>query len=263
LQSYFVGCCRKTGEKVTIKEFHLAYYPAEDTSIMTEVLFLTKLTHPGIPQFRELFITDTAVFLVTEYVDHQRLSHCISHLDITEVRRIFKQLVSIVQYCHEKKIIVRDLNPQNIMIKRLNSETGAGGSQFDVKIADLSLAIESGSMNPMPAISDHPLFDWSLVKYSSPEMVLSSPGYTMSTDTWSLGVLLYTMLAKGKCPFDHSLDHILIRDITQVNFDFDDEIWEEIPEKAKNLVESLIKLAPSERLTAKDIVKNHWVQIGA
>ncbi len=68
MQSYFVGCSRKTGEKVTIKEFHLAHYPAEDNSIMTEVLFLTKLSHVGIPQFKELFITDTSIFLITEYV---------------------------------------------------------------------------------------------------------------------------------------------------------------------------------------------------
>jgi serine/threonine protein kinase len=248
---------------VTVKEFHLAYYPAEDTSIMTEVLFLTKLAHPGISQFRELFITDASIFLITEYIDHQRLSHCMNNLNITEVRRIFKQLASIVQYCHEKKIILRDLSPQNIVVKRLNSQTGVGGSQFDVKIADLSLAIEAGSMNPMPALSDHPLFDWSLVKYSSPEMVLSSPGYTTSTDNWSLGVLLYAMLAKGKCPFEHSLDHILIRDITLVNFDFDEEVFGEVPQKAVTLVENLLKLAPTERLTAKDIVKNHWVQIGA
>lgn len=262
MQSYFVGCSRKTGEKVTVKEFHLAHYPAEDSSIMTEVLFLTKLNHVGIPQFKEIFITDTSIFLVTEYVDHQRLSHCMNQLNPTEVRRILKQLIGVISYCHEKKIIIRDLSPQNIMVKRLNTETGLGGSQFDVKIVDFSMAIEAGSSNPMSALSDHPLFDWTLVKFSSPEMVLSNPHYAVSSDMWSLGVLLYAMLAQGKLPFDHTLDHILVRNITQAHYDFDDEIWEEIPEKAKTLVETLLKLNPTERATSREVTRNHWLQMG-
>eukprot|EP01042_Synura_sphagnicola_P010401 gene10401-13351_t len=45
MQSFFVGCSRKTGEKVTIKEFHRSFSPTDDTSIMTEVLLLTKMSH--------------------------------------------------------------------------------------------------------------------------------------------------------------------------------------------------------------------------
>lgn len=263
MQSFFVGCSRKTGEKVTIKEFHLSFYPTDDTSIMTEVLLLTKMSHAGIPQFKELFITDASIFLVTEYVDHQRLSHCMNTLNATEVRRIMKQLVSVVQYCHEKKIILRDLSPANIVVKRLNSQTGAGGSQFDVKIADFSMAVEANMSNPMPALADHALFDWSLVKFSAPEVVLSTPNYGMAADMWSLGVVLYAMLAQGKCPFEHTLDHILIRDVTQGHYDFDDEIWEDVPEKAKTLVENLLKVNATERPNAKEVSRNHWLQIGA
>eukprot|EP01039_Chlorochromonas_danica_P016733 gene16733-19839_t len=67
----------------------------------------------------------------------------------------------------------------------------------------------------------------------------------MAADMWSLGVVLYAMLAQGKCPFEHTLDHILIRDVTQGHYDFDDEIWEDVPEKAKTLVENLLKPAVS------------------
>mmetsp|Transcript_43152 Transcript_43152/g.31524 ORF Transcript_43152/g.31524 Transcript_43152/m.31524 type:complete len:321 (+) Transcript_43152:77-1039(+) len=255
MQSFFVGCSRQTGEKVTVKEFHLPFYPTDDTSIMTEVLFLTKLNHAGIPRFLELFITDTSIFCITEYVDHQRLSHCMNQLTPTDIRQIMKQLAAILTYCHERKIVLRELTPSNIVVKRL------GGSNFDVKIADLSLAVEVHNSTP-PALADHPLFDWSLVPFCAPELLLSQP-YNTSADLWSLGVILFAMCANGKLPFDHTLDHILIKHITQAYYDCEDEVWEEVADNAKSLVESLLKLPANERLTAKDVTRNHWVVIGA
>lgn len=254
LQSYFVGCSRKTGEKITVKEFHLPHYPADDTSIVSEVLFLSKLSHPGLPAFKEMFLTDTSVYVITDYIDQQRLSHCISTLNVTDARNIFKQLAQIVQYCHEKKIILRDLSPSNIVVKKL-----AAPSAFEVKIADLSMAVEANSKD---ALADHPLFEWPLVKFSSPEMILSQP-YTIASDIWSLGVVLFAMLSRGKLPFEHNLDHILVRDISTAHYDFDcDEVWEDVSERAKSLVEQMLKVPINERPTAKECLKNHWVVIG-
>ena len=64
-QSFFVGCSRQSGDKITIKEHHLKNYTEEDESAANEVMILSKLSHPAIPHLQEVFFTDAAAYLVS------------------------------------------------------------------------------------------------------------------------------------------------------------------------------------------------------
>ncbi len=65
-QSFFVGCSRKTNEKVSIKEHHLKNNSDDDQnpSVVNEIMILTELSHPVIPRLEEVFITDFSAYLV-------------------------------------------------------------------------------------------------------------------------------------------------------------------------------------------------------
>lgn len=256
LQSYFVGCSRSTGEKVTIKEFHLPFYPTSDNSIMTEVLFLSKLSHRSLPRFKEIFITDISVFLVSEYVDQQRLVHVLRSLSHDETKQVMKGLFDVLQFLHEKKVVVRDLTPGNISFRRLPATQGGG---IEIKIADLSMAIEMGSSSSSSSVlADHPLFDWPMVPYSSPE-ALKGEGCGAASDMWSCGVLLFQLLSKGDLPFNGEQDHILLAAIFKGDFDDDGEVWEEVSEEARQLMDELLSVCPQDRPSAKEASKRPWM----
>lgn len=273
-QSTFVASARATGSKVNIKEHHLRYYPKNlhkdqdpehdaTQAVATEVLFLTKLNHVSVPKLRELFITEASLFIVMDYIDPFRLANFINFkeektiLNVVEVRRIMKSLVSVVSHCHDQGVILRELTPSNVMVKKAGVDSTGQSCIFDVMLVDLSLAVSVGST---ALLADHPIFEWNMVPYTAPEALLGQ-SYSTQMDMWSLGVLLFAMLS-GKLPFDCEDDHLLVSDIKTANFDFDDDCWDSIPQGAKQLTGELLHTVPADRLTAKQAMKHSWLVIG-
>jgi serine/threonine protein kinase len=281
-------------EKVIIKEFHLQQYPLNDTSILSEIMLLSSLSHPGLPSLREYFITDHSIYFILDPFPDRTLADCIASsrsnsssnkknkLSSYQIRSVMNQLFAIVHYCHERDIVIRDMTPRNIAIERViegptdEEEDDDEDDDIIVKIIDLSFAVslratkdknsdnnnnnsQNTSVHPhLAPLSDHVLFDWYLVKYAAPEVVLSKR-FTCQSDMWSLGVLLFEMLMKGKHPFDHLQDHILIQRIARCQYAIDREEWETVDEYGRYLVESLLRVQPTDRLTASHCVEHVWI----
>lgn len=263
-QSYFVGCARKTGEKVTIKEHHLNHYPGEENSLiaLTEIAILNKLSsHTCFPRIHELFLTDNSMFFITEYIDsyrlmnHMRLSEHKTTFSLSDIKQIAKAIGSALHYCHSQKIILRDLHPTNIMVTK--KSTG-GMNSFDVKIVDLSLAVmvkEDGVNDE--SLCDHPCFEWSLVPFSAPEALFNLE-YGPSMDMWSLGVLIFCMIS-GSMPFENKDDSALLYEIKNAQYHYIDQIWTIVPTSIKESICQLMHVTPKERLTAKQFNKLSWL----
>jgi serine/threonine protein kinase len=232
--------------------------------------------------------------LITNYIDPFRLHNFIDfedvasasrpgaavvgnrQLHIKDIRRITRSLCSALAHCHEHGVIVRDLTPQNIMIRKnqqVNSNTTASGgtltatfavantnpgpmesASIDVMIVDFSLSVGDGSIQ---VFSDHPCFEWNMVPYSSPEALLGHP-YSFPTDMWSLGVLLYTMIS-CVLPFHHEDDHVAIENIRTASFDFEEDAFDHIDLRIKQLISSLLKAKATDRITAKQMLKDEWL----
>lgn len=274
LQSTFVASARADGEKVSIKEHHLRHYPKNKhhegdlehdptQAVATEVLFLSQLSHVALPKLREIFITEHALFIVMNYIDPFRLTNFINFkeekalLTSSETRRIMKSIVSAVHHCHEHGVIVRELNPMNVMVKKVGTDSTGSANIFDVMLVDLSLAVPVGSTN---LIADHPLFEWNMVPYIAPEALLGQP-YSTAMDMWSIGVLLYAMFS-GTLPFASEDDHLLLSDIKTAHFAFDHSCWSSISNDAKLLIGELLHTIPGDRLTSKLALRNKWLVIG-
>lgn len=263
-QSYFVGCARKTGEKVTIKEHHLTHYPGEENSLvaLSEVAILNKLSnHTCYPRIHEMFLTDSSLFFVTEYIDSFRLINYMklnehkSSLALSDIKQISKALGSALQYCHQQKIVLRDLHPLNIMVTKTSN---GGMNSFDIKIVDLSLAIytKDNGLNNEP-LCNHPCFDWNLVPFTAPEALFNLE-YGASMDMWSLGVLIFCMIS-GSLPFEHRDDSALLTLIKNGHYHFIDAVWNTIPQAVKETLSQLIHTLPKDRITAKQFMKASWL----
>lgn len=81
----------------------------------------------------------------------------------------------------------------------------------------------------------------------APEVIKKK--YSYSCDLWSLGVILYVMLG-GYPPFYGDNDIEVFEQVINYSYDFDDEVWEEVSEDAKDLIRGLLKPA-KQRLNAK------------
>ena len=90
--------------------------------------------------------------------------------------------------------------------------------------------------------------------YMAPEVFRRN--YSNSCDIWSLGVILYIILS-GYAPFGGETDDEIEDKIIDVDYDFDDHIWEDVSDSAKDLI-SLMIAEETERITPKEALQHEW-----
>jgi Tol biopolymer transport system component len=158
------------------------------------------LNHPNILTIYEIEQLGSTNLIATEFIDGQTLRARIhgGQISISEVLEIAIQVASALGAAHEAGIVHRDLKPENIMLRRHDNI---------VKLLDFGIAKLS---EPSPSIIDTEAATRALVN-TAPGTVMGTVGYMSPeqarglpvdarTDIWSLGVVLYEMIA-GSVPF--------------------------------------------------------------
>ena len=159
---------------------------------------LAALDHPNIARLMDGGTTEEGLpYFVMDYVEGTPITtYCDQHkLPISERLRLFRDVCLAVHYVHQNLIVHRDLKPSNILV------TADGVAKLlDFGIAKL-LRPEFFSQ-PMEAtrVDSRMLTPW----YASPEQVRGEP-ITTASDVYSLGVLLYELLA-GRRPYTLETD---------------------------------------------------------
>ncbi|XP_070578198.1 ribosomal protein S6 kinase alpha-5-like [Ptychodera flava] len=180
------------------------------------------------------------------------------HFDEIEASRIMKKLVSAVKHMHDRGVVHRDLKPENLLFKDKSDDT-------ELKIVDFGFA-RTKPDNNQPLTT--PCFT---LHYAAPEVLRQTSvqqhesGYDEACDLWSLGVILYTMLS-GNVPFlksrrgaNDSASDIMQR-IKEGDFTLKGEGWHNVSQQAKNLIQGLLTVDPSKRLTMNELMRNEWIQ---
>ena len=154
---------------------------------------LARLEHPHIARLYDAGVSEDGLpYLAMEYVDGQPITeYCDAHkLGIANRLRLFAQVLDAVQFAHASLIIHRDLKPSNILVT-------AGG---DVRLLDFGIAKlladnDTAHETQLTKLSGRALTP----DYASPEQIKGEP-LTIATDIYSLGVVLYELLA-GSRPY--------------------------------------------------------------
>jgi tetratricopeptide (TPR) repeat protein/predicted Ser/Thr protein kinase len=157
-----------------------------------EEKILGGLNHPNIARLYGVGMTPSGLpYFVMEYVDGHRLDHYCQeeHLSIQDRLSLFRKICSAVTYAHQNLIIHRDIKPANIRVT-----SGGEPKLLDFGIAKL-LDPESSSVGEMTMT----LAAMMTPEYASPEQVRGEP-MTTASDIYSLGVILYELLA-GQRPY--------------------------------------------------------------
>ncbi len=169
---------------------------------------LARLEHPNIARFYDAGIAKTELgaqpYIALEFVEGKTLiDHANDNRMTIEARcKLFLQVLSAVQYAHQRFVVHRDLKPSNILVRQ-NGQVAL--LDFGIaKVLDEETQIGDATMLTREmgrAIT---------LAYASPEQLLSEP-ITTASDVYSAGVLFYELLC-GKRPFaghDHSMMSLL------------------------------------------------------
>ncbi|CAF4702658.1 unnamed protein product [Rotaria sp. Silwood1] len=165
---------------IALKEIRLEQEEGAPCTALREVSLLKGLKHNNIVSLHDIIFNQTTLTLVFEYVEKdlkQYMDDCGNILNIKNVRLFLFQLLRGLDYCHSKKILHRDLKPQNLLI----NERG------ELKLADFGLArIKSF---PTKTYSHEVVTLW----YRPPDVLLGSTEYSTPIDIWAVGCIFYEM----------------------------------------------------------------------
>jgi serine/threonine-protein kinase len=219
-----------------------------------EARTVSNLNHPNILTVYEFGQTDFASFLATEYIDGVTLRKHLSgrRLKLIDILDLTIQIVAALNAAHEAAVTHRDLKPENVMVRK----------DHIVKVLDFGLAKlnETSLENEIDSeagtkvlVQTEPGMVMGTVSYMSPEQ---SAGKTVDsrTDIWSVGVVLYEMLA-GVLPFPGKDIHRQIIAIQELEPTPLSQLVEGVPDRLEEIVTKCLAKEKDERYqTAKDLL---------
>jgi len=233
-----------TGKEVAIKIIDKTQLnPGSLQKLFREVRIMKTLDHPNIVKLYQVIETEKTLYLVMEYASGGEVfDYLVLHgrMKEKEARAKFRQIVSAVQYCHQKKIIHRDLKAENLLLD----------SEMNIKIADFGFSNEFVPGNKLDTFCGSP-------PYAAPELFQGKKYDGPEVDVWSLGVILYTLVS-GSLPFDGStlreLRERVLRGKYRIPFYMSTD--------CENLLKKFLVLNPSRRASLEVIMKDKWMNMG-
>ncbi|XP_054423726.1 MAP/microtubule affinity-regulating kinase 3 isoform X4 [Pteronotus mesoamericanus] len=212
-------------------------------NLFREVRIMKILNHPNIVKLFEVIETDKTLYLIMEYASGGEVfDYLVAHgrMKEKEARAKFRQIVSAVQYCHQKRIVHRDLKAENLLLD----------ADMNIKIADFGFSNEFTVGSKLDTFCGSP-------PYAAPELFQGKKYDGPEVDVWSLGVILYTLVS-GSLPFDgqnlKELRERVLRGKYRIPFYMSTD--------CENLLKRFLVLNPIKRGTLEQIMKDRWINAG-
>ena len=159
-------------------------------------------------------------------------------LPVDKVQKIFTQLVGAVSYIHDNGCVHRDLKLENVLLDKSEN----------VKLCDFGFTREyEGKTNYLQTFCG-------TICYSAPEMLRGEKYAGEKVDVWSLGIILFALLA-GELPFDEDDDQATKEKISKDEPKFP----ESMPEEAEKLIRKLLSKRPLLRPSLGDILADPFL----
>nr|XP_023026817.1 serine/threonine-protein kinase PLK4 [Leptinotarsa decemlineata] len=242
--SVYRARCLNTGTEVAIKMIDKKLMQATGmvSRVKQEVSIHSRLKHPSILELYECFEDVNYVYLVLELCHKGELQkyfkeRCFSEI---EVSGIMRQVVEGIKYLHSYNILHRDLSLSNLLLTK----------DMQVKIADFGLATQ------LTRPDEKHMTMCGTPNFISPE-VASRGSHGLEADVWGIGCLLYTLLV-GSPPFDTPGVKSTLTKVVMSNYNLPSHLSPE----AKDLIDSLLKKNPRDRITLDQILEHPFIKRG-
>lgn len=202
-----------------------------------EIEIQSHLNHPNILQLYGYFWDSKKVYLILEYAPQGELYRILRtrrYLDESLASQYACQITRGLIHMHSRNVIHRDIKPENLLL-----------SDGVVKLADFGWSVHAPSTQRRTVCGT--------LDYLPPEMV-DRCTYTPKVDNWSLGVLIYELLV-GRPPFETNAQADTYRKIREVDY----KVPEHVSGGAKDLIGSLLRRVPEERLEFELVLQHGWI----
>ncbi|XP_075925843.1 serine/threonine-protein kinase H1-like [Petromyzon marinus] len=231
-----------------------------------ELAVLRRVRHPNVVQLIEVFETPTRTYLVMELATGGELfDRILARGSFTErdAARALSMLLEGARYLHALGIAHRDLKPENL----LYYHPGADSRLF---ITDFGLAgnVRAGQGHGQGQGRGHEENEdgpescvrtaCGTPEYMPPEVLSRRGAFTQAVDMWAIGVISYILLS-GTMPFEEETRSRLFRAILRGKYSYVGEPWPSVSNVAKDFVDGLLKVEPTERLSAAQALRHPWV----
>jgi serine/threonine protein kinase len=228
---------------VALKAFDKSLFESQASInlIQREIDLLQGIEHPFIASFFESLEDEHKIYIAQEYVENgSLLDHINQRHGLTEIdsRRLFCQLLSALDYLHNRKHVVhRDLKAENLLLD----------AHYNARIIDFgfSKAFTPGSPNLSTACGSP--------AYVAPEVLLEEP-YNAAADIWSAGVLL-CLMTTGRYPFNPENMSNLMQEILSG----DPALPANLSLPLASLILRMLDKNPETRITLPEIRQSPWI----
>uniref|UniRef100_A0AAQ4PFX5 Ribosomal protein S6 kinase n=1 Tax=Gasterosteus aculeatus aculeatus TaxID=481459 RepID=A0AAQ4PFX5_GASAC len=254
--------CRSCLHRVTAVEYSVKIIERAKKDPSEEIEILLRYgQHPNIITLKD--ISGTHPFLTNVYDDGQSvylvqdllrgaelLDRALTVPNFTErdASDIICTLTKTVEYLHSQGVVHRDLKPSNL---RYSDDSGLPES---IRICDFGFAKQLRAENGLLMTPCY------TATFMAPE-VLKKQGYDAACDIWSLGILLYTMIA-GFSPFASSSEDTAEEILAQIGcgkFIITGGNWDLVSDSSKEIVMKMLHVDPHQRLTAPQVLRHPWI----
>ncbi|KAJ3575165.1 hypothetical protein NP233_g1269 [Leucocoprinus birnbaumii] len=264
----------QAGDKHLNPQFKKKPRVTERANILKEVQIMRGINNPAIVKLYNFFESPEHYFLIMELMEGGELFHQIVKLTYFSenlARHVILQVASGIRYLHEERGVVhRDIKPENLLfdcidiipsknpvVRPYDEEKedegefilGVGGGGIGkVKIADFGLSKVVWNEETMTPCGT--------VGYTAPEIV-KDERYSKSVDMWAMGCVLYTLLC-GFPPFYDESINVLTEKVARGYYTFLSPWWDDISHSAKDLIQHLLCVDPSQRYTIDEFLAHPW-----
>ncbi|EMD33747.1 hypothetical protein CERSUDRAFT_125997 [Gelatoporia subvermispora B] len=241
---------RATGKWFAVKVIQRSRLRSTDSQSFTrEISILERLQHPNICQFKESIMEAHTINLVLEYVrGGDLLDFILKHHGLPEplAQHLTYQICDALSYIHDQGIAHRDLKPENILLTDENPPR--------VKVADFGLAKAVDSLTMLRTMCGTPC-------YLAPEVVLQTrdEGYDHVVDSWSVGVIVFSMLTESS-PFTDEDPNLQVKArILSRTVEWGLLNERRVSSAAEHFVRRLLDYEPRSRLTLNAARDHPWL----
>lgn len=232
---------------------------------------MKELKHENIVALHDVIHTENKLMLVFEYMDKDLKKHMDSRgdrgqLEPITIKSFMHQLLRGIAFCHENRVLHRDLKPQNLLIN----------SRGQLKLGDFGLARAFGI--PVNTFSNEVVTLW----YRAPDVLLGSRTYNTSIDIWSAGCIMAEMYT-GRPLFPGTTNEDQLQKIFRLMGTPSERSWPgisqfpeykpnfqnyatqdlrmilpQIDQLGINLLSSMLQLRPEMRISAAAALQHPW-----
>ena len=238
------GMQKLTGCNVALKAIDKEYLADENhrRKVFQEIFILNKFRHRRIVKILEVFESENHLLIAMEYAPGGDLLQYVKsrhRLPESEARPLFHQIIEGALAIHNTGVLHRDFKLDNIL---LNSD------KSHIKICDFGV---SRVMRRGQKVSEQ----CGTPAYIAPEIIADHGYEGFYSDIWSLGVCLYAMVS-GSVPFKAASLRELHKLVLTARYQMPEGLTREV----KDLIEKMLHLVPSRRITLEEVLRHEWFQ---